>query len=141
MQSQGPQKAHMEAKASKHASKREHACARARVCMCVRVRVRPGGAHQRTTLVTRSRPEVVALRDLRAVERLDRADHAEYLRQLHLARHVRLARGRPEAGGGLTPARDVGVSPSCSNTCQMLVLVRCYHLDNSGVSTSGLTPG
>ena len=30
----------MEAKASKHASKREHACARARVCVCVRVRVR-----------------------------------------------------------------------------------------------------
>ena len=28
----------------------------------------------------------------------------------------------------LTPAR-------------VLVLVRCYHLDNSGVSTSGLTPG
>ena len=30
----------MEAKASKHASKREHACARACVCVCVRVRVR-----------------------------------------------------------------------------------------------------
>ena len=30
----------MEAKASKHASKCEHACARARVCACARVRVR-----------------------------------------------------------------------------------------------------
>ena len=30
----------MEAKASKHASKREHACARVRMCVCVRVRVR-----------------------------------------------------------------------------------------------------
>ena len=30
----------MEAKASKHVSKCEHACARARVCMCERVRVR-----------------------------------------------------------------------------------------------------
>ena len=30
----------MEAKASKHASKCEHACARARVCVCERVRVR-----------------------------------------------------------------------------------------------------
>ena len=30
----------MEAKASKHASKREHACARVRVCVCVRERVR-----------------------------------------------------------------------------------------------------
>ena len=30
----------MEAKASKHASKCEHACARARVCVCVRVRAR-----------------------------------------------------------------------------------------------------
>jgi len=29
----------MEAKASKHASKCEHACARARVCACARVRV------------------------------------------------------------------------------------------------------
>ena len=30
----------MEAKASKHASKCEHACARARVCVCEHVRVR-----------------------------------------------------------------------------------------------------
>ena len=30
----------MEAKASKHASKREHASARVRMCVCVRVRVR-----------------------------------------------------------------------------------------------------
>ena len=30
----------MEAKASKHASKCEHACARSRVCVCERVRVR-----------------------------------------------------------------------------------------------------
>ena len=30
----------MEAEASKHASKREHACARVRMCVCVRVRVR-----------------------------------------------------------------------------------------------------
>ena len=30
----------METKASKHASKREHACARVRMCVCVRVRVR-----------------------------------------------------------------------------------------------------
>jgi len=41
----------MEAKASKRASKREHACARARVCVCacarVRVRVRDGDAAQR----------------------------------------------------------------------------------------------
>jgi hypothetical protein len=29
----------MESKASKHASKCEHACARARVCVCERVRV------------------------------------------------------------------------------------------------------
>ena len=29
----------MEGKASKHASKCEHACARARVCVCERVRV------------------------------------------------------------------------------------------------------
>ena len=36
-------KADMEAKASKHASKREHACARARVCVCVRVRARARG--------------------------------------------------------------------------------------------------
>ena len=43
----------MEAKASKHASKCEHACARSRVCVCERVRVRarslmatlPGGGH------------------------------------------------------------------------------------------------
>ena len=34
----------MEAKASKHASKREHACARARVCVCVRARVRARAA-------------------------------------------------------------------------------------------------
>ena len=30
----------MEAKASKHASKCEHACARVRVCVCVRARAR-----------------------------------------------------------------------------------------------------
>ena len=34
----------MEAKASKHASKCEHACARARVCVCERVRVRARAA-------------------------------------------------------------------------------------------------
>ena len=34
----------MEAKASKHASKREHACARVRVCVCVRERVRARAA-------------------------------------------------------------------------------------------------
>jgi hypothetical protein len=34
----------MEGKASKHASKCEHACARARVCVCERVRVRARAA-------------------------------------------------------------------------------------------------
>ena len=34
----------MEAKASKHASKRVHACARARARVCVRVRVRARAA-------------------------------------------------------------------------------------------------
>ena len=34
-----------------------------------------------------------------------------------------------------------GYSPVVLTPAQMLVLVRCYHLDNSGVSTSGLTPG
>ena len=33
----------MEAKASKHASKCEHACARVRACVCVRARARARG--------------------------------------------------------------------------------------------------
>ena len=40
----------MEAKASKHASKREHACARARLCVCVRVRVRARARRLMATL-------------------------------------------------------------------------------------------
>jgi hypothetical protein len=40
----------MEAKASKHASKCEHACARARVCVCERVRVRVSARSLMATL-------------------------------------------------------------------------------------------